>query len=951
MIMKLKYTFLVVCMMMLCTHARAQIISTIAGRQHGYGILSDEGGPALSAQLRTPYAMATDPAGNIYFTTNDNRIRKLNAATNTVSTIAGTGVAGFSGDGGAATSAQFHFGLPSMAVDASGNIYISDDMNSRIRKITASTGIVSTILLSTNAYNPLALTLDGTNTLYYVDNNYVRKINLATLVVTNIGGNGSYGYTGDGGAATAASFGFVERMALYGNTLYLCDEGFSVVRRIKLNTGVISTYAGNGSYSYTGDGGQAISAGLGSNMGIAVDASGNLFIGQQGFGVVRKIDQATKIITTAAGTGITGFSGDGSVATAAQFNYLTDIIFDASGNMLICDYVNNRLRKIITSTQIVSTIAGNGTTGISNGEPALQAYINSPFQAVAFDALGNMYIADEANQCIRKINATTQTNTIIAGSVGQNGFSGDGGQATAARLSYPSAVAIDASGNIYIVENGNGRVRKITAATGVINTFAGGGGTIGDGIPATSAQLTNPVGICINPAGDIFVSEFSGHRIRRIDHNTNLMYYYAGTGFGGYSGDGGQATSAGLNAPAGISIDNAGNLLIADFFNHRIRKVDAATKIITTVAGNGTAAYNGDNITATAASLSYPLSACTDNGNNMYIADGGNSRVRKVNAGTNTISTFAGTGVFGYSGDGGAATSAQLSNCGGVAVNSCKLYITDNGNNVIRAVSTLSAQPVITASGSTTLVCPGKTVLLTSSSINGNVWSNGATTQSIVVSAAGTYSVSVYTAGCAVTSNPVTVTYDICAKPTGLATANITATSAKLSWNTVTCAAGYQYEIRKKGTATWTTGQVPGISKTITGLAAGTTYQWRVATACKITPDTITSNGYTNGPEFTTLSAAFAGNGAIQQLEAKVEKGLAASVMPNPARSVATVKVSNATGMVRVRLTDLSGKLIWQSKASQTNSFDIDVSGLAQGTYMIMVNDDTSSKNLKLIKE
>ncbi len=274
-------------------------------------------------------------------------------------------------------------------------------------------------------------------------------------------------------------------------------------------------------------------------------------------------------------------------------------------------------------------------------------------------------------------------------------------------------------------------------------------------------------------------------------------------------------------------------------------------------------------------------------------------------------------------------------------------------NKIITTTIASPSAPTISASGSTTLVCPGKTVTLTSSAGTTYLWSTSATSQSIVVSTAGNYTVKVTNAaGCQSASSVATVvTYNVCAKPTGLATSNITATAAKLSWTAVTCAVGYQYEYRVKGTIPYMVGQVTGINKTITGLTAGTTYQWRVVTGCKINPDTITSNGYTNGSEFTTLSAAFAGNVGGGALDAKMHKGLTASVMPNPARSIATVKVNNATGLIYIKLTDLTGKLIWQSKASAQNGFDIDVSRLAQGSYMILVSDERESKTLKLVKE
>ncbi len=260
-------------------------------------------------------------------------------------------------------------------------------------------------------------------------------------------------------------------------------------------------------------------------------------------------------------------------------------------------------------------------------------------------------------------------------------------------------------------------------------------------------------------------------------------------------------------------------------------------------------------------------------------------------------------------------------------------------------------KPVITASGATVNVCPGKTVTLSSSSVANNTWSNGAHSQSITVTTAGTYTVTVFgIAGCSKTSDPVVVTYLSCAAPSGLGAINVGSTSARIKWNAVPCAVGYQFQYRKKNTGAWITGQVNTTAKTLTGLTPGTVYQWKVLTGCQTNPSAIASV-YATGPEFTTLSASLAANDTDTGLDAKLEKGLVASVMPNPARSVATVKVSNATGMVYIKLTDLSGKLVWQSKASQQNSFDIDVSRIAQGSYMIVVSDNRGSKTLQLRKE
>ncbi len=260
-----------------------------------------------------------------------------------------------------------------------------------------------------------------------------------------------------------------------------------------------------------------------------------------------------------------------------------------------------------------------------------------------------------------------------------------------------------------------------------------------------------------------------------------------------------------------------------------------------------------------------------------------------------------------------------------------------------------ATKPTISASGATTNVCPNKTVTLTSSAATSYLWSTGATTQSIVVKAAGSYSVTITdAAGCTATSDATVVTYQGCAKPTGLVASNLTATTAKLTWTAVPCAVGYRYEWRKKGTTPWNHSQGTAVTKTITGLTASTTYQWRVIAACRITPDTLAS-GYTNGPEFTT-PAAFAGAAGYDDLAAANSKTLAAMLYPNPAGSNTAVTISNASGLVQVTVTDLSGRQLFQSKTNQ-NKVNINVSDFAKGTYLVVVKDDNATTTLKLNKQ
>jgi sugar lactone lactonase YvrE len=337
------------------------------------------------------------------------------------------------------------------------------------------------------------------------------------------------------------------------------------------------------------------------------------------------------IINTVAGDGIRGYSGDGGAATSAEVNIPYGLAVDSAGNIYIADLENNRIRKVTASTGIISTVAGNGTAGYSgDGGAATSAEINFPY-GVAVDSAGNIYIADFGNQRIRKVTASTGIISTVAGD-GIVGYSGDGGPATSAELDSPTGVAVDGAGNIYIADLGNYRIRKVTVSTGKISTVAGDGiqGYSGDGGPATSAELYYATGVAVDTAGNIYISDVVNVRIRKVTAATGIINTVAGDGAGGFSGDGGPATSAELSSPWGVAVDTAGNIYISDVSNQRIRKVTASTGIINTVAGDGTVGYSGDGGAATSAELNYPYGVAVDSAGNIYIADTVNNRIRAV---------------------------------------------------------------------------------------------------------------------------------------------------------------------------------------------------------------------------------------------------------------------------------------------------------------------------------
>jgi len=398
-------------------------------------------------------------------------------------------------------------------------------------------------------------------------------------------------------------------------------------RSVTIPSGCIATIAGNGEPGHAGDDGSAIEARLNEPKSLALRPDGTLYIADAENHVIRRVDLASGLITTVAGRPEKGNGESGPVGVQAP----------AEDEDPLADPPAGKAEKFVQLSDLSGTVryvAGTGKSGRFGGDggPAMQATLNFP-GAVAVDRLGHLYIADTMNHRVRRVDAATGVISTIAGT-GQHRWSGDGGPAIAAALNEPAALAVDERGNLYIADQSNNRVRRVDMNTGLIATVAGTGetGYTGDGMPATEAGISGPSGLTIGPDGDLYIADTFSGRIRRVDPATGIISTVAGDGgeyrFSGLPNE----FSSSLSRPYGIALDADGNLLITDSDSHLIRRWDRKKKIITRLAGSGQAGFGGDGGNPLSGSLNYPFGVVVDSAGNVYIADTFNHRVRMIAA-------------------------------------------------------------------------------------------------------------------------------------------------------------------------------------------------------------------------------------------------------------------------------------------------------------------------------
>ncbi len=673
-------------------------VNTFAGE-----IPLGNGGPAASAFLSWPGPLLFDRTGNLYMVDQGNASVRKVTPDGIITNVAGTGQAGFSGDGGPANQAQVSSTIMGLAIDAGGNIYISDGGNNRVRRIAAADGTISTFVdgnalgLPTpgTGFTFLGIAFDSVGNLYLAMGDWptpgqhqqIAKI-APDGTFSIFAGTGASGNTGDGGPATKATFGIP--FGLYidaSGTMYVSDNIANRVREITPN-GNISAFAGNGIGGYGGDGGQATKAALLYPSHIAGDAGGSVYVVDYGNYCVRRI-AASGTISTLAGIGTNGISGLGGAAAQAGLGAINGVAVSAAGDIYIStdDYAVLR----VTAADSIVHLAFGRRHFAPDGTLAANAALDRLTFALGSDSQGNFYIGD--GNTVRKIDTDHVIHTIAGqertGTEATNIVvnAGDGGPATAASIQNPvNAIALDAAGNVYFSAGGGDdpvpATVRLIGTDGVISTVAG------------NANLSGTInGLAIDSSGSLYVSDTGNHQIRKVTAGGSISIV-AGTGVAGVtSGDGGPATQANIQQPYGLAFDAAGNLYFADRAANRVREI-TPKGIISTFAGTGRAAETGDGGPAAHAALNGPWGLAIDPAGNVYIADyfGNALRVVTPDGIIHTIAEGqpedAWDWICSYGGDGGPAMNAHYSSIAGAALDgSGNIYVVDSYNERIRILT------------------------------------------------------------------------------------------------------------------------------------------------------------------------------------------------------------------------------------------------------------------------
>ncbi len=593
----------------------ARVVTTLAGRT-GYSGSND--GAGANAYFNGVGSIALDASGNLYVTDAGNHTIRTVTSAGVVVTLAGK--AGTSGSAdGTGTAARFNF--PSgVALDASGNAYVTDTGNHTIRKVTPS-GVVTTLAGMPGASgsadgtgtaakfnSPENLAADSSGNLYVVDrrNRTIRKVTPGGLVTTLAGSAGSPG--SDDGVGASARFGDLTGITVDASgNVYVSDWAYSTIRKVT-PSGVVTTPLGKPGLSGSEDG-TGSSARFRSPSGLGADATGNLYLTDTGNQTVRKVTPAL-VVTTLAGRAPL-FGGVDGTGAAARFSGPAQVAVGASGDIYVADSGNHAIRKV-TLAGAVTTIAGTlGSYGSADGTAASARFFGP--EGIAVDVSGNLYVADSANHTVRKITSSGVV-TTLAGTPGSAG-SADGSGA-AARFNYPKALAVDGSGTVYVADTFNQTIRKVTS-DGTVVTLAGVAGSMGtaDGI-GTTARFNYPGGITVDAIGDLYVSDTSNHTIRKVAASGKVSTI-AGTPGMAHRQDG-TGTNAGLFSPAQITVDASGALYVADVGNNAIRRVTRDGVVTTAVGVSGPVV--GNLLTNLPAALAFPTGVAADGTGNLFIS-------------------------------------------------------------------------------------------------------------------------------------------------------------------------------------------------------------------------------------------------------------------------------------------------------------------------------------------